>query len=71
MVVIYSVQEFCEGQLRTCSDNYSSDKIFLINKYYKIFYFFLISGPRHGKTCPLAYTDREGPDQPAHPRRLI
>ena len=23
------------------------------------------------KTCHRAYADREGPDQPAHPRRLI
>ena len=29
------------------------------------------SGPHHGKTCLWAYMDREGPDQPAHMRRLI
>ena len=27
--------------------------------------------PRHAKTCLRAYSDSEGPDQPAHPRRLI
>ena len=26
---------------------------------------------RHAKTCLLAYTDSDGPDQPAHPRSLI
>ena len=28
-------------------------------------------GPRHAKTCPRAYADIEGPDQPAHLRSLI
>ena len=28
-------------------------------------------GPDHVKTCLRAYTDSEGPDQPAHPRSLI
>ena len=27
----------------------------------------LVYGPRHARTCLRAYTDSEGPDQPAHP----
>ena len=30
-----------------------------------------LNGPRHTKTFHLAYVDREGPDQPVHPRILI
>ena len=29
------------------------------------------NGPRHVKTCLLAYAESEDPDQPAHPRSLI
>ena len=30
-----------------------------------------IYGPHHAKMCLWAYADSEGPDQPAHLRRLI
>ena len=46
-------------------------RIFLNPKEYIIVTKSVTGRPRYAKTCPRAYAESEGPDQPAHPRSLI